>query len=105
MSSRVVELDSETGDLLETEARSRGQTLPDFLRSLAVEEYAPLPRTLEVMREQGRGPWSPHALAEDARTIAAFEEGGEGFAFKDIDAWMESWGSAAELPMPQRRRF
>lgn len=105
MSSRVVELDAETADLLETEAQSRGLTLPEFLRSLAVEEFAPLPRALEVMRKQGRGPWSPQALAEDARTIAAFEERGEGFAFEDINAWMDRWGSGAELPMPQRRRF
>jgi hypothetical protein len=55
------------------EARSRGLTLPEFLRSLAAEEFAPLPRGLEEMRERGHGPWSPQALAEDTRTMAAFE--------------------------------
>jgi hypothetical protein len=89
MSSRVVELDAETADLLEAEAQSRGLTLPEFLRSLALEEFAPLPPALEAMRERGRGPWSPQALAEDTRSVAAFEESGDGFAFEDIDAWIE----------------
>ena len=103
--SRLVEIDADTVEALETEAQSRGLTLAEFLRSLASEQFAPLPPALEAMREQGRGPWTPQALAEDARTMAGFDENGEGFAIDEIAAWMESWGTTDEMPMPRPRRF
>jgi hypothetical protein len=105
MRSRTIEIDADAADALEAEARTRGLTLPEFLRSLTEGGLAPLPRSLDEMREHGRGPWSPQALAEDVRTIAAFEEEGEGFDFDEIVSWMESWGTANELPMPRTRKF
>ena len=105
MTPRTVEIDSDTADVLEAEARSRGMTLPELLRTLAAEDLAPWPRELERMREQGRGPWSPQILAEDARAMAPFEETGEAFVLEDITAWMDSWGKAHELPMPQPRKL
>jgi hypothetical protein len=101
----MVEIDSKTADLLESEARARGQTLVEFLRSLAAAEFVPLPGDIEEMREHGRGPWSLQALAEDSRAMAAFEETGEGYALDEITAWMESWGTADELPTPRPRKF
>jgi Ribbon-helix-helix protein, copG family len=105
MRSRIVEIDSKTADLLEREARARGLTLAEFLRCLAAEEFVPLRHDVKEMREHGRGPWSPQALAEDGRAMAAFEETGKGYALDEITAWMESWGTADELPMPGPHKF
>ena len=105
MRSRIVEIDGKTANLLEGEARARGLTLVEFLRSLASEDFLPLPADVEEMRERGRGPWSPQALAEDGRTMAGFEETGEGYPLDEITAWMESWGTADELPTPRPRNF
>jgi hypothetical protein len=102
--SRTIELDAETADVLEHEAQARGLTLPEFLRQLAAEEL-PLPPDMEEMRAAGGGPWSPQALAEDARVFDEFERTGKGIAFEDVAAWMESWGTEDELPVPKPRRF
>jgi hypothetical protein len=101
---RVIEIDSETAEALEGAAQTRGQTLTQFLHELSGIE-APLPSPLDVLREQGRGPWSPQALAEDARAAADFERTGEGIPFDDVVAWMESWGTTKELPLPRPRKL
>jgi predicted transcriptional regulator len=102
--SRTIEIDSETAEALEGVAQTRGQTLTQFLHDLSGIE-APLPSHLDALREQGRGPWSPQALAEDARAAADFERTGEGIPFDDVVAWMESWGTTRELPPPQPRKL
>lgn len=103
--SRVIEIDAVTADRLEREAKARGQSLADFLSDLAAQNPDPLPAGLEAMRAKGHGPWSPEALAEDARTIAEFERTGEGVPFDEVVAWVKSWGSASELPTPKPRRL
>jgi hypothetical protein len=101
--SRVIEIDAATADKLEREAKARGQSLADFLADLAAQDSALLPADLEAMRAKGRGPWSPEALAQDARTIAEFERTGEGVPFDEVVAWVRSWGTASELPTPKIR--
>jgi hypothetical protein len=59
---------------------------------------------LEEIRAAGHGPWSPEALAEDASAMAEFERNGEGIPFDEVVAWIESWGTASELPAPKPRR-
>lgn len=57
------------------------------------------------MRAASRGPWSPEALADDARAMADFEESGVGIAFDEVAAWIDSWGTPGELPAPKSKRL
>jgi predicted transcriptional regulator len=103
--SRTVEIDSAAADALESEARSRGLSLREFLEELARRDIPTLATELASLREVGRGPWSPEALAEDAREMAGFEESGEGVPFDEIVGWVESWGTPGEQPMPIPRKL
>ncbi len=103
--SRVIEIDAATADVLEREAKARGLSLADLLTELAGQNSDRLPADLEAMRAKGRGPWSPEALAEDARTIAEFEQTGEGIPFEEVVTWIRSWDTASELPKPKPRRL
>ena len=101
--TRAIELDVKTADALEEAALSRGQTLAQFLQGLS-EADASLPADFQLLRDQACGPWSPQALAEDARDAENFDRTGEAMAFEDVDAWMRSWGTPEELPMPKPRK-
>lgn len=43
-------------------------------------------------------------IEEDLRRLAEFERTGEAIPWEDVRAWVESWGTANELPMPQPRK-
>jgi hypothetical protein len=103
--SRTVEIDAGAADALEREARSRGLSLREFLEELACSDIPILTTELALLREAGRGPWSPEALAEDTREMAGFEESGEGVPFDEIVGWVESWGTPGEHPMPVPRKL
>jgi predicted transcriptional regulator len=103
--SRVIEIDAATAEVLEREAKARGLSLADFLSDLASQNTDPLPANMEAMHAKSRGPWSPDALAEDARALAEFEQTGEGIPFEEVVAWIESWGTVGELPAPKPRRL
>jgi hypothetical protein len=60
---------------------------------------------LEAMRAAGLGPWSPEALAEDLRIFEEFKRTGEVVPWKEVKAWMESWGTPNELPTPKARKI
>jgi hypothetical protein len=102
---RPIEVDAATAAVLEREAKARGVTLAEFLAGLARESSATLPPDLETMRAKGRGPWAPSVIAEDVREMAEFEANGEGVPFEDVTAWVESWGTANELPIPKPRKL
>jgi hypothetical protein len=101
---RAIEIDAETADLLEARAKARGMTVAEFLADIACNEEA-LPADLAQMRVNGEGPWSPEALEEDARRLAEFERTRMGVPWHDIKAWMESWGTPNQLPVPKSRRL
>lgn len=105
MSTRVraIEVDEHTADVLEARAKLREMTVAELLTTLVLLDD-PLPPGLEAMRASGEGPWSPDALAEDVRRFAEFERTGEAVPMKDVVAWVESWGTAQELPQPQPRK-
>ena len=42
---------------------------------------------------------------EDARAVAEFERTGEGVPGEEVIAWIESWGTENELPMPKPRKI
>ena len=78
-------------------------TVPEFLADLAGNEA--LPADLAAMRDAGRGPWSPEALAEDARRLAEYERTREGVPWAEVKAWMQTWGTPNELPPPKPRKL
>ena len=104
MKVRKIEVDARTADLLEARAAARGVSVSELLADLACNEQV-LPADLAEMRTRGQGPWSPEALAEDARRLAEFERTREGVPWDEIKAWMESWGTPNELPAPKPRKL
>jgi hypothetical protein len=104
---RSIEVDADTADLLEARAKARakarGISVAELLADVACNAEA-LPAGLARLRAEGDGPWSPQALAEDARRLAAFERTREGLPWQDVKTWMESRGTPDELPMPKPRR-
>ena len=102
--ARTIEVDAQTADLLEARAAARGMSVSDFLADLACNEEA-LPADLADMRAKGEGPWSPETLEEDARRLAEFERTRMGVPWEEVKAWMESWGTANELPRPKPRKL
>ena len=101
---RAIEIDAETADLLEARAKARGMSVAEFLADIACNEEA-LPADLAQMRAKGEGPWSREALEEDAQRLAEFERTRMGVPWQDIKAWMQSWGTPNQLPVPKSRRL
>ena len=97
--SRKIEVDERTADLLQARAQARGLSVSELVADLAYAEDA-LPPSLVEMREEGRGPWAPEILAEDARRLADYRRTGEGISLEAMEAWVKSWGTADELPPP-----
>jgi len=98
---RKIEVDAETADLLEARAAALGMSVADLLADLAGNESL-LPPGLAKLRA-GEGPWSPEAMEEDERRLAEFERTRMAAPWDDVKAWMESWGSPNELPIPKLR--
>ena len=98
--TRKIEVDERTANLLEGRAQARGLSVSDLVADLADTEEA-LPQSLVEMREEGRGPWSPEILAEDARRLAEYRRTGESIPLEAVEAWVRSWGTANELPPPK----
>lgn len=101
---RKIEVNAETAEALEARAAARGMTVAELLADLVGAE-ATLPPDLAALRAEGRGPWAPEILAEDARRLADFERTGEGVPWEEVRAWMRSWGTPHELPAPKPRKL
>jgi hypothetical protein len=101
---RNIQVDAETAELLEARATARGMSLAELLADIACNEEV-LPGDLAEMRSMGEGPWSPEALAEDARRLADFQRTREAVPWEDVKVWMESWGTSNELPPPEARKL
>jgi hypothetical protein len=101
---RTVEVDVATAQALEARAAELGTTVSELIADL-VGANDVWPNDLEAMRRDGRGPWAPSALAEDARSYEAFERNGEGVPWDEVQAWVRSWGTPAELPKPRSRKL
>jgi hypothetical protein len=43
-------------------------------------------------------------IEEDLRRLREFERTGEAVPLADVEAWVESWGNAHELPRPTPRK-
>ena len=99
-----IEVDARTADALEARAAARGMSISDLLADLAGQDNL-LPSSLETMRDRGEGPWSPEALAEDARRLAEFKRTRMGAPWASVKAWMQSWGLPGELTAPKPRKL
>ena len=99
-----VEIPEETAERLEARAQEEGITVSELLTEWAGANDV-WPPHLERMRAEGLGPWSPEAYAEDERDFEEFERTRIGVPWEEVKAWMESWGSANELPPPKPRKL
>jgi hypothetical protein len=99
-----IEVDEATAAVLEARAAARGMTVSALIADLIWAEEA-LPPDLQAMRDAGEGPWAPEALAEEARRLAEFQRTREAVPWDDVKAWMRTWGTANELPVPKPRRL
>lgn len=101
---RKIEVDAETAELLEARAAARRMTVAELLSDLAANG-ASLPPELLALRARSEGPWSSAALAEDAQRLADYERAHAAVPWDEVKLWLESWGTAAELPPPRPRRL
>jgi hypothetical protein len=70
---------------------------------------APACMRMELMMQTTRaakeGPWSTKALEDDARRLAEFERTRIGLPWHETKAWIESWGTPNEMPIPKPRHL
>lgn len=105
MNAKVkIEVDAQTAELLEARAAARGMSLTEWLADVAGDDNA-LSADLLLQRETADGPWSPDILAEDAQRLAEFHHTRMGVPWDGVKAWMQSWGTAQELPPPTPRKL
>jgi len=89
---RTFELDADTDARLRAIAAERGQDVAVVL----AQAVALLDSVVDI-----EGP----DIAEDRQRLVAFQRMREAVPLSDVKAWVESWGTANELPRPQPRRI
>jgi predicted transcriptional regulator len=89
---RTFELDPETDARLQAIAAARGQGIA----AVVADAVALLDAVVPL-----KGP----DTAEDVRRLREFERTGEAIPLDEVKAWVESWGSANELPRPNPRKI
>jgi hypothetical protein len=99
---RAIEVNAATAKTLESRASELGTSVAELVADLISNDD--LPKNLEAMRRAGRGPWAPAVLAEDVRRYEAYKRTGVSIRLEDVEAWVRSWGTARELPMPKPRK-
>ena len=102
--SRKIEVDERTADVLEARAQARGMSVPDLIADLAESEDE-LPLWLKKMQDEGRGPWSPEILIEDAQRLEEFRRTRMAIPGEEVAAWAASLGTSNELPAPKPRKM
>ena len=89
---RTFEIDSETDTRIEYLAAERGQDAS----AVVAEAVAMMTATVEI-----EGP----DIEEDLRRLEEFERTGEAVPMEEVKAWVDSWGTGNELPMPKARKI
>jgi len=88
---RTFDLDQETDARLDALAAEKGQDAA----AVVADAVVLLDSIVNI-----EGP----DTAEDLRRLREFERTGQAVPSEDVKAWVESWGSAEELPRPQPRK-
>lgn len=99
-----IEIDEQTAEVLKARAVARGMTVSALIAEL-IDAEETLSPDLQAMRAAGEGPWASDVLAEDARRLAAFRRTREALPWDDVKAWMQTWGTPNELPVPKPRKL
>lgn len=99
-----IELDEQTAEVLKARATERRMSVSALVAELIGAEDT-MPPDLQAMRDAGQGPWTPDALAEDARRFAEFQCAREAVPWDEVKTWMQTWGTANELPVPKPRKL
>jgi hypothetical protein len=102
--TRKIEVDEHTADVLEARAQANGISVADLVADLTEASDASSP-WLDKLREEGRGPWAPEILAEDARRLEEFKRTRMGIPGEEVEAWAASLGTANQLPPPKPRKM
>src|SRR6266498_5539553 len=99
---RKIEVDAETADVLEAGNGARADRFPTD-RGSDRRGRNSAARFGGNARDEARalGARSP---GEDARRIAEFQRTREAVPWEEVKAWMQSWGTANELPAPKPRK-
>lgn len=86
--------------------------LADDLRSaaeaceLSVEDYVRLALSAEARRASEALGWDADPNWEqDVADLEEYDRTGEAVAWEDVEAWMKSWDSGKELPVPASRKL
>ena len=88
---RTFELDPETDARLQAIAAARGQSVAAVVTDAVALLDAVVPH---------EGP----DVAEDIRRLREFERTNQAVPLEEVKAWVESWGTANELPRPKPRK-
>ena len=102
--TRKIEVDEHTADVLEARAQASGMSVAALVADLT-EANDENSAWLDKLREEGRGPWTPEILAEDARRLEEFNRTRMGVPGEEVAAWAASLGTANELPPPKPRKM
>jgi predicted transcriptional regulator len=89
---RTLELDAETDARLASLAAEKGQDAA----TVVSDAIALLDSVIDAA-----GP----DIEEDRQRFAEFERTGEAVLLADVKAWVESWGTADELPQPIAKKI
>jgi predicted transcriptional regulator len=89
---RILELDPTTDARLRELAAQRGQEAS----TIVAEAISLLDSVIDI-----EGP----DVDEDLRRVREFERTGEAIPGEDMMAWVDSWGTANELPPPKPRKI
>ena len=89
---RILELDPATDARLRELAAERGQETS----TVVADAISLLDSVIDI-----EGP----DVEEDLRRLREFERTGEAIPGEEVMAWVESWGTANELPPPKPRKI
>jgi hypothetical protein len=102
--THTIQVDEATAEVLEARAAARGMSVSELLIDLAGAAEV-LPPDLQALREASDGPWAPDVLEEDARRLAEFQRTRAAVPWEDMKAWLQTWGTPAEIPPPKPHKL
>jgi hypothetical protein len=73
-------------------------------RGVSPEDYVRQQLAFDVALGAGSD-FDDDDIADDEAAIAGYERTGRGVPWEEIRAWMQSWGTASELPRPTPRKL